>query len=94
MKMKDESRTDHIVPLSKQCVEILKGQHALTHHLRWVFPGARSDAVPITNVAMSSARAVQFLVVDTSLDEIVGTHREMQDALTQRDRLEANAQGR
>jgi len=55
MKMKDENRADHIVPLATQVVAILREQHKLTGHLRWVFPGARSDAVPISNVAMSAA---------------------------------------
>jgi integrase len=55
MKMKDENRTDHIVPLSTQMVASLREHHKLTGHLRWVFPGARSDATHLSNNAMSSA---------------------------------------
>lgn len=55
MKMKDENRTDHIVPLSRQAVAILRAQQVLSGHLKWVFPGARSDAKPISNMAMSAA---------------------------------------
>jgi hypothetical protein len=39
------------------------------------------------------ADGVQYLVFDTFEDEIVGAHREMHDALAQRDGLEANAEG-
>ena len=55
MKSRDGNRTDHIVPLSRQAVAIIKSQHALTGHLRWVFPGARSDSVPMSDAAMSAA---------------------------------------
>lgn len=55
MKMKDESRTDHIVPLSTQAVALLQAQQRLSGQTQWVFPGARSDAIPISNVAMSAA---------------------------------------
>ena len=34
--------TPHIVPLSRQAVEILRELHPMTGHGRFVFPGARS----------------------------------------------------
>jgi integrase len=55
MKSRDGNRTDHVVPLSTQAVAILKRQKELTGHLQWVFPGARSDSVPMSDAAMSAA---------------------------------------
>jgi integrase len=55
MKMRDANRTDHVVPLSRQAVEIFKAQHALTGHGKYVFPNERSDARPMTDTAMSAA---------------------------------------
>ena len=55
MKSRNGNRTDHIVPLSTQTLAILKRQFELTGHLRWVFPGARSDSVPMSDAAMSAA---------------------------------------
>ena len=39
-----KTNTPHIVPLSRQAVEILRELHPLTGHGRFVFPGARSNA--------------------------------------------------
>lgn len=55
MKSQDGNRADHIVPLSTQTVALLRMQHARTGHGKWVFPGYRSDAVPISDAAMSTA---------------------------------------
>lgn len=55
MKTRDGNRTDHVVPLSAQAVALLKAQQELTGHLKWVFPGYRSESVPISDAAMSSA---------------------------------------
>lgn len=55
MKMRDGNRTDHIVPLSTQAVEILKAQHAESGHGRYVFPGALTGARPITDATMAAA---------------------------------------
>lgn len=55
MKMRDGNRTDHVVPLSRQAVIILKDQRALTGHGRYVFPNARTDARPMSDAAMSVA---------------------------------------
>jgi integrase len=55
MKEKDERRPDHIVPLSRQAVAILKAQHALTGHGRYVFPNQRSDVRPMSEGGMSAA---------------------------------------
>ncbi len=55
MKSRDGNRTDHVVPLSRQAVGLFKAQHELTGHLRWVFPGARSDGVPLSDAALPAA---------------------------------------
>jgi integrase len=51
MKMKEP----HLVPLSKQAVEILRELHPLTGASRYVFPSARSFARPMSNNAILAA---------------------------------------
>lgn len=55
MKMRDANRTDHIVPLSRQAVAILKAQYELTGSGKYVFPNARTDARPMTDAALPVA---------------------------------------
>ncbi|MCL9851186.1 tyrosine-type recombinase/integrase [Ralstonia solanacearum P673] len=45
----------HIVPLSTQAVAILRDLHALTGHGRYLFPGARDKAKPMSEVAINAA---------------------------------------
>lgn len=45
----------HIVPLSKQAVEVLKELQPLTGSGRYVFPGARSTARPLSDNALNAA---------------------------------------
>jgi integrase len=47
--------TPHIVPLSTQAVEILRDLHALTGTGRFVFPGARTNARPMSDNAVLAA---------------------------------------
>ena len=47
--------TQHIVPLSRQAVEILQELHPLTGCGRYVFPGARSTARPMSDNAILAA---------------------------------------
>jgi integrase len=51
MKMKEP----HIVPLSRQAVEILLELHPLTGASRYVFPSSRSSSRPMSNNAINSA---------------------------------------
>jgi integrase len=51
MKMKQA----HLVPLSKQAVEILRELHSLTGHRRYVFPSVRSPNRPMSNNAVLAA---------------------------------------
>ncbi|ALF88556.1 MULTISPECIES: tyrosine-type recombinase/integrase [Ralstonia solanacearum species complex] len=45
----------HIVPLAAQAVAILRDLHALTGHGRYLFPGARDKAKPMSEVAINAA---------------------------------------
>ena len=47
--------TAHIVPLATQAVSILRELHALTGSGRFVFPGARSNARPMSDNAVLAA---------------------------------------
>ena len=48
-------RTPHIVPLSTQAVAILREIHAVTGRGRYVFPGARSNARPMSENTVNAA---------------------------------------
>lgn len=47
--------TDHLVPLARQVVGIFRELHALTGRGRFVFPGARSAARPMSDAAINAA---------------------------------------
>ena len=47
--------SDHIVPLARQAVAILRDLHALTGHGLYVFPGARTNGRPMSNNAILAA---------------------------------------
>ena len=51
MKMKN----DHIVPLSRQAVEILKSLHPITGHGRYVFPSLRTGERPMSENTVNAA---------------------------------------
>ena len=56
MKMRNDGRRcDHVVPLSRQVVAILRDHKALTGHGKYVFPNARTDVRPMTDAALSVA---------------------------------------
>ncbi len=57
MKMRDGNRTDHIVPLAAQAVQILMEQHEVTGYGKYVFVNARSDKRPLSDGALSAALA-------------------------------------
>lgn len=42
-------RTPHIVPLSKQAIQILQVLHGVTGHSKFLFPGERDHLKPISN---------------------------------------------
>ena len=76
--------TQHIVPLSRQAVEILQELHPLTGRGRYVFPGARSGARPMSDNAILAAMRRMGIGKDemsghgframarTILDEVLG----------------------
>lgn len=52
-----KTKTDHLVPLSRQAIAILEELRPLTGHLPggWVFPGGRSPKSPMSNMAINAA---------------------------------------
>lgn len=50
-----KTKTDHLVPLAKQAVAILRELHALTGSGRYVFPGARTASRPMSDAAINAA---------------------------------------
>jgi integrase len=76
--------TDHIVPLSRQAVKILRELQPLTGQGRYVFPGARSSSRPMSdNAILAAMRRLEIgkeemsghgfrAVARTILDEVLG----------------------
>ena len=50
-----KTKTEHLVPLASQAVAILRELHALTGQGRYVFPGARTAAVTMSDAAINAA---------------------------------------
>ena len=50
-----KTKTEHLVPLASQAVAILRELHALTGQGRFVFPGARTAAVSMSDAAINAA---------------------------------------
>lgn len=50
-----KTKTDHLVPLSKQAVEILKVMQPLSGHREYVFPGGHSPLRPMSEAAVNAA---------------------------------------
>ncbi|MDA1305579.1 MAG: integrase arm-type DNA-binding domain-containing protein [Nitrospirae bacterium] len=79
-----KTKTRHIVPLSKQAIDILRELHPLTGRGRYVFPGARSSARPMSdNAVLSAMRSLGIskeemsghgfrAMARTILDEVLG----------------------
>jgi len=53
--MVTKTDTQHIVPLSRQAVEILRELHPLTGHGHYVFPSARGNGRPMSDNAILAA---------------------------------------
>jgi integrase len=54
-------REPHLVPLSKQAVQLLRDLHAMTGSGRYVFPGARTDDRPMSdNAVLAALRRMGF----------------------------------
>jgi integrase len=50
-----KARVKHVVPLSRQAVEILRELHPLTGSGRYLFPSARTDSRPMSNNTVNAA---------------------------------------
>ncbi|MCA8219098.1 integrase arm-type DNA-binding domain-containing protein [Burkholderia cepacia] len=61
-----KTRTEHLVPLATQAVQILGDLHALAGTGRYVFPGARSAQRPMSDAAINAA--LRRLGYDTRTD--------------------------
>lgn len=63
-----KTHQDHIVPLSRQAVDILKTVYPYTGHGHYVFPSHRSDDRPMSNNAVLSA----FRRMGIAIEEMSG----------------------
>ena len=63
-----KTNTQHIVPLSRQAIKILSELEMLTGNGQYVFPGARSEARPMSDNAVLAA----FRRLDISKAEMTG----------------------
>ena len=52
---KMKMRLDHLVPLSKQAVELLRSVHPVTGHGRYVFPSLRTGERPMSENTINAA---------------------------------------
>lgn len=50
-----KTKADHIVPLCRQAIQILRDLHLLTGHGRYVLPSARGGAKPLSHNAILAA---------------------------------------
>jgi len=67
--MVNKTKTPHIVPLAKQAVAILREIHPLSGNGIYVFPSARTNARPMSDMAMNAA--MRRMGIDTKT-EITG----------------------
>ncbi|NTV13630.1 MAG: integrase arm-type DNA-binding domain-containing protein [Desulfobulbaceae bacterium] len=58
-----KTKTDHLVPLSRQAVDILRKVHELTGSGRYVFPSARSVTRPMSDNTVNAA--LRYMGIDT-----------------------------
>lgn len=84
-----KTRTEHIVPLSRQALDILQSIHPVTGHWEYVFPSAQSRSRPMSNNAILSAlRRMEIdknemsghgfrAMARTILDEVLGYRVDM-----------------
>lgn len=61
-----KTKTDHIVPLSKQAIAILKELHPLSGHGEYVFTGGHSPLKPMSESAVNAA--LKRMGYDTKVD--------------------------
>ena len=64
-----KTKTEHLVPLSRQAVAILKEIHPVTGDGRYVFPSARTAARPMSEAAINAA--LRRMGIDTK-EELTG----------------------
>lgn len=52
---KTKMKRDLLVPLATQALQVLRGQHALTGHCRYVFPSIRAGGLPMSDGTINAA---------------------------------------
>ena len=67
--MVNKTKTAHIVPLAKQAITILREIHPLTGAGTYVFPSARANSRPMSDMAINAA--MRRMGIDTRT-EITG----------------------
>lgn len=79
-----KTKTSHVVPLSRQAIELLREVQALTNRSRYVFPSARTRERPMSDNALLAAMRRMGIAKDemtghgframarTILDEVLG----------------------
>jgi integrase len=84
-----KTQTEHIVPLSRQAVAILRELYPLTGSGQFVFPSARSNARPMSDNAILAAMRTMEIAKDvttghgfratarTILDEVLGVRADL-----------------
>ena len=84
-----KTQTEHIVPLSRQAVAILRELYPLTNHGQFVFPSARSGTRPMSDNAILAAMRTMGIAKDvttghgfratarTILDEVLGVRTDL-----------------
>jgi len=65
----NKTKTQHIVPLAEQALDILRHMHQFTGPSGYVFPSARTDTRPMSDMAMNAA--LRRMGIDTKT-EITG----------------------
>ena len=64
-----KTKNEHLVPLSRQAVKILREIHPLTGDGRYVFPSARTASKPMSEAAVNAA--LRRMGIDTK-EELTG----------------------
>ena len=84
-----KTKSQHIVPLSKQALTILRELHAVTGKGRYLFPGARTNGRPVSDNAINAAFRRMGIGKDemtahgframarTILDEVLGFRQDL-----------------
>jgi integrase len=83
-RLEEKMKVEHIVPLARQVVDILRELHKATGHCQYVFPSIRSGSRPMSDMTVNAAlRSLGYgkevmvghgfrAMARTMLDEVLG----------------------